>query len=91
MGCYIKTVLQYDTYIKILLEIVRFGIENGYKSIDMGQTTDETKLKLGCKYKMLYALINHSNPVINYFLQKIVPHIQYKPLDETKFHVFKTI
>ncbi|MCD7780395.1 MAG: hypothetical protein LUH05_06970, partial [Candidatus Gastranaerophilales bacterium] len=84
-----KNVLQYDTYIKILLEIIRFGIENGYKIIDMGQTTDETKLKLGCRYKFLYALIRHSNPIINFILQKITTHIQYKPLDESRFHVYK--
>lgn len=84
-----KNISQYDIYIRLLLEIVRYGTENGYKIIDFGQTTDEAKLKLGCKYENLYALINHSNPIINYILKKLTPFIEYKPLDENKFHVFK--
>lgn len=84
-----KNIYKYDTYIRLLLEIVKYGIENNFKVIDFGQTTDEAKLKLGCKYEMLYALISHSNPIINFFLKKFTPHIQYTPLDENKFHVFK--
>lgn len=85
-----KNISRYDIYIRLLIEIIRYGIENGYKNIDFGQTTDDAKLKLGCKYEMLYALINHSNPVINYLLKQVTPYIQYKPLDENKYHVFKT-
>lgn len=85
-----KNISKYDIYIRLLLEIVRYGTENGYKIIDFGQTTDEAKLKLGCKYENLYALINHSNGIINFLLKKLTPFIQYKPLDENKFHVFKS-
>ena len=84
-----KNTTIYDTYIRLLLEIIKYGIENGFTSIDFGQTTDDAKLKLGCKYEHLYALINHSNPVLNFFCKKITKHLQYKPLDEDKFHVFK--
>lgn len=84
-----KNILKYDTYIRLLVEIVRYGIEKGFKSIDFGQTADDAKLKLGCKYENLYALINHSNPMINFLCKKLVPHIQYKSLEESKFHVFK--
>lgn len=84
-----KNTAKYDTYIRLLLEIVKYGIENGFSSIDFGQTADDAKLKLGCKYEHLYALINHSNPMINFFCKKITKHLQYIPLDEDKFHVFK--
>jgi hypothetical protein len=84
-----KNILKYDTYIRLLLEIVKYGIENGFKTIDFGQTADDAKLKLGCKYEMLYALLNHSNPIINFLCEKLSPHLQYKPFDEDTFHVFK--
>ncbi len=85
-----KNVSKYDTYIRLLVEVVRYGIENGFKTVDCGQTTDDMKIRLGCKYEMLYALISHSNPIINFFLKKLMPWIQYKPLDENQFHVFRT-
>ncbi len=84
-----RNILKYDIYVRLLLEIIRYGIVNGFKTIDFGQTTDDMKLKLGCEYEMLYVLINHSNPVINFLLKKLMPHIQYKPLEKNKFHVFK--
>ena len=84
-----KNILKYDTYIRILIEIVRYGIERGFKVIDFGQTTDDAKLKLGCKYENLYVLLNHSNPIINLLLKNLVTYIEYKPLNENSFHVFK--
>ncbi|MBS4760036.1 MAG: hypothetical protein KHX03_05000 [Clostridium sp.] len=86
-----KNVMKYDTYIRLLLEIVRYGIEQGFSTIDLGQTTDEAKLKLGSRYKMLYVLIRHSNPVINKILKLVTPLLEYKPLNENQFHVFKKI
>lgn len=78
----------YDTYHRMLLEIMRYGIDNGFKTIDYGQTADETKLKLGCKYEMLYAYLNHSNIFINFIYKLLVRFITFKPLEE-KFNVFK--
>ncbi|MCL1918076.1 MAG: GNAT family N-acetyltransferase [Peptococcaceae bacterium] len=80
---------EYDIYIRLLLEIIRYGIEEGYQTIDFGQTADEAKLKLGCHYETLYALLSHSNPLINAVLKMTARYIQYKPLDEGKFHVFR--
>ena len=80
---------EYDIYIRLLLEIVRYGIENNYQTIDFGQTADDAKLKLGCYYEPLYALVHHSNPVINRLIRLASRHIQYKPLDERGFHVFR--
>ncbi len=80
---------QYDLYIRLLLEIVRYGLDNGYKTIDFGQTADEAKLKLGARYEQLYAFLHHHNPVINFWSKKLTPCFSYKPLDDTRFHVFK--
>ncbi len=78
----------YDTYHRMLLEIMKYGINNGFKTIDYGQTADEAKLKLGCKYVMLYAYLNHSNKFINLIYKILVKHITFRPLEE-KFNVFK--
>lgn len=75
-------------YHRMLYEIVRYGIENGFKTIDFGQTADDTKLKLGCRYETLYAALHHSNPVVNTVCKILAPKLQYKPL-KTDFHVFK--
>lgn len=79
---------EFSVYHRMLYEIIRYGIENGFKSIDFGQTADDTKLKLGCHYEPLYAALHHSNPIINFICKKVAPIIEYKPLT-TKFTVFK--
>ena len=79
---------KYDTYLFMLLEIVRYGIEHGFKTIDFGQTADDAKLKLGCDYIYLYAYVTHKNPIIHALCKRIAPKIEYKPLT-AKFSVFK--
>ena len=78
----------YDTYHRILLEIVKYGIEHGFKTIDFGQTADESKLKLGSEYTMLYAYLHHSNKLINAINKKLAKHIEYRPIT-TDYKVFK--
>ena len=78
----------YDTYQRMLLEIVRYGIERGFATIDFGQTADDTKLKLGCDYTMLYAALHHSNPLLVFGARRLARHLEYKPL-ATGFTVFK--
>jgi len=79
---------QYDTYHRILLEIVKYGIENNFETIDFGQTADESKLKLGSQYTMLYAYMHHSNKIINSIYKKLAKHIEYKPIT-IDYNVFK--
>lgn len=78
---------QYDTYQRMLLEIVRYGIENKFKTIDFGQTADDTKLKLGSRYVYLYAALCHSNPIVNAVCKMFAKRLEYRPL-QTKFNVF---
>lgn len=80
---------RYDTYHRMLLEIVRYGIENGYRTIDFGQTADESKLKLGAEYTMLYACLHSSLRLDNAICKKLAKHIEYRPLSEN-FRVFKS-
>lgn len=79
---------KYQVYHRMLYEIVRYGISNGFESIDFGQTADDTKLKLGCRYEYLYAWLRHSNAVINFLCKKFAPKLAYTPFT-TNFRVFK--
>jgi hypothetical protein len=72
----------------MLYEIIRYGIDHGFKTIDFGQTADDTKLKLGCHYEMLYAALHHHNRLVCWCCKKLAPVIEYKPI-QTKFNVFK--
>jgi len=75
-------------YHRMLYEIIRYAAENGFKTIDFGQTADDTKLKLGSRYEYLYAALHHSSPFINSICKKIAPKIEYKPI-KIKFNVYK--
>lgn len=79
---------KYDTYLAMLMEIIRYGINGGFKSIDFGQTADDAKLKLGCEYEYLYAYLHHKNPILNAICKRLAPRLEYRPLTE-KFSVFK--
>ena len=52
---------QYDLYITMLLKMIEYGINNKFEVIDLGQTADDAKLKLGGHYIDLYALVHHTN------------------------------
>lgn len=78
----------FDTYHRILLEITRYGIEQGFETIDFGQTADESKLKLGAEYTMLYAYLHHTNPLVNALNKRLAPYIEYRPIT-TPYRVFK--
>jgi hypothetical protein len=79
---------RYDIYYNMLLKIIELGIEKGMKEIEFGQTAEESKLKIGCQEKYKYLYIHHSNPLINFFIQLLVPLFTYKPYPK-KHRVFK--
>ncbi|MCQ1530360.1 GNAT family N-acetyltransferase [Lutispora saccharofermentans] len=77
----------YDLYYNMLLKILKAGIERGYKTINFGQTAEESKLKIGCREVYKYLYLHHSNPIINKLLQRLVPMFSYKPY-KIRHHVF---
>jgi len=79
---------EYSVYHRMLFEIIRYGIENGFKTIDFGQTADDIKLKLGSEYTYLYAALHHNVKPINWFCKKLAKYIEYKPV-QTRYRVFK--
>jgi len=78
----------YDLYMKMLIEIIRIGIERGVDRIEFGQTAEETKLKLGCVAIPKYLYVHHSNSALQYLISKVLPLLSYKPHNIT-YNVFK--
>lgn len=80
---------QFDIYHNLMLKMVEYGIEHGYTTIDLGQTADETKLKLGGEYEYLCACLRHHHPLVNWLLARLLPRIGYQPIRQ-HFHVLKS-
>ncbi len=78
----------HDLYMKMLIEIIRIGIERGVNLIEFGQTAEETKLKLGCVAVKKYLYVYHSNKVLHNMIVKLLPLLSYKPRS-TSYNVFK--
>ncbi len=79
---------KYDIYYNMLLKIIEAGIEKKVKIIEFGQTAEESKLKIGCKEVNKYIYVHHSNFILNFIIQKVLPVMSYKPYS-TIHHVFK--
>lgn len=52
-------------YFRLLYEIVRYAIEDGFTSVNLGITTLEPKMDLGGEPVDLYGWIRHRNPVLH--------------------------
>lgn len=78
----------YDIYYNMLLKIIEVGIEKRVKIIEFGQTSEECKLKIGCREVPKYMYVHHSNRVLNFLLEKLVIIFSYKPYN-INHHVFK--
>lgn len=79
---------KHDIYTNMLLAIVKYGIDGGFKTIEMGQTAEDTKMKLGGRPYTKYMYVNHSNVLINTLVNKAIGFLSYKQKDLT-FNVFK--
>ena len=79
--------LQYDIYLNILLEIVRRGIDGRFRTIDLGQTAEDTKLKLGSLQHRKYMYFGHANPMVNFFVSRYPELLSYREKD-LQFNVF---
>lgn len=67
-----------STYLRLLYNIVEKSIKDKAKIIDLGQTAEIPKIRMGGKPKTLYMEVFHSNYIFNYLLKKIITHIEYK-------------
>ena len=78
---------EYDLYINMLLYMIKYGIENNFKYIQLGQTAYDAKLKTGAKMYYNYFLLSHSNKFLNYLIKKNINFLEYK-IKEYNFNVF---
>lgn len=83
-----ESLATYDTYLNMLLIIIQKGIEAGVKIIDLGQTTETIKQKLGGTLKPMYICHFHRNRIIRSLMKRAMPLLGYTaPM--TRYHVFK--
>lgn len=54
-----------DLYYYMLLNIIQYAITHNIPYIDLGQTSEETKMKFGAVLKKRYFYAHHTNPLLN--------------------------
>jgi len=69
---------RHAVYLRLLMEIVRSGIESGAARIDLGQTAEIPKMRLGATCRPLHMGANHSNPVLRFLLQRTSGLLEYR-------------
>ncbi|MGE5617397.1 MAG: GNAT family N-acetyltransferase, partial [Candidatus Woesearchaeota archaeon] len=58
-------------YFRLLYEIVRLGIEDGFQQVDLGVTTLQPKLDVGGVPVPLFAWVKHRNPLVQRLLRAL--------------------
>ncbi len=84
---------QYDTadlYYYMLYSIIEYAIKHGCRRVDLGQTSEETKMKFGAVLEKRYFYAHHSNNLLNRLigLGKSMLEYQYHFPD---YHVYKVV
>lgn len=69
---------EHNTYFLLLASIIKDGIENNTELIELGQTAEIPKMRLGGKPKALYMEAHHSNHLINRVIRMGSPMLDYK-------------
>ena len=66
----------YDIYHNLLLRMVAYAIDGGFERLELGQTAEDAKLRLGGRYRPLRMHMRHSNPLLNAVVRVSLPLIQ---------------
>jgi hypothetical protein len=61
---------KYHLYNNLLLSIIRFSIENGFKRLNLGQTAELSKMRLGGYPVERYILVSHAGSAIRQIVLK---------------------
>lgn len=77
-----------DLYYFMLLNIIKYAIDNKCKIINFGQTSEETKMKFGATLEKRYFYAHHSNRFINYLVKHGKSLLEYK-YKFPEYHVIK--
>lgn len=68
----------HHTYFRLLTQLMRDGIENKATKIELGQTAETAKMRMGGKPEILYIEAHHSSKFVNYLLKKFGAFLEYK-------------
>lgn len=74
---------KFSTYFLLLSEIVKDAINQKAEIIELGQTAETPKIRLGGKPVPLFMEAKHSNRFFNFLLHKSAPLLSYKLCPET--------
>jgi len=67
-----------NTYLRLLSNIVKDGIDNKSKVIELGQTAEIAKMRMGGKPETLYMQAYHSNFIVNILIKSLSSLLEYK-------------
>jgi hypothetical protein len=79
--------LEQTVYRRLLVEIVRRGIESGAARIDLGQTAEVPKMRLGGVCLPRHMGFTHGNPILSFLLDGASGFLEYRRQVPTP-HVF---
>lgn len=68
----------YNTYLRLLSIIIKDGIELQSKIIELGQTAETPKMRMGGKPEILYMEARHSNKFLNKVIKSLSHLLEYK-------------
>ncbi len=69
---------RFDTYFNLLIYLVKTGMEAGAHAINLGQTAEDIKTRLGCTLVPGYLYARHSNALVNFCIKKAIGLLSYK-------------
>lgn len=78
----------HDLYQNMLLYLVQIAIDNHCTHLNLGQTAEEMKCRLGAHQEGRHLYVHHSNRLMNRMVKGLLPFFSY-PIKELDFNVFK--
>ena len=79
---------EYDLYYNMLLHLIKIGIKNKAKDIDLGQTAENTKCRLGCELEDRYMAAFSGNRFVSKLLCRFAPLLAYDQ-EVIRYNVFR--
>ena len=78
----------YASYFNNLFGLLEDGLRHGVREIDLGQTAEDAKARLGAAAVETRMLVSHSNTLLNRLIRLFSGSIAYRGRC-TSYHVFK--
>ena len=78
----------FDLYYNMLLKIVEIGIMGNAEKVDLGQTAESSKCRVGCQLEEKYMIFFSGNKFANRMVKLFSRFLEYSPPRE-KYHIFK--